>query len=128
MGRWTRVCAGGTFVLGVLGETAPRPARAPHLNAIIADVCTAWGIDELALRAPGRRRDAAQARAAVGLLATDMGAATLAQVAVRFGRDIATISRRAARLRLDARQDPALGGQLEALQRRLKSDNAITQA
>jgi hypothetical protein len=57
-----------------------------------------------------------------------MGAATLAQVAVRFGRDIATISRRAARLRLDARQDPALGGQLEALQRRLKSDNAITQA
>jgi hypothetical protein len=62
------------------------------------------------------------------LLATDMGAATLAQVAVRFGRDIATISRRAARLRLDARQDPALGGQLEALQRRLTSDNAITQA
>jgi hypothetical protein len=49
-----------------------------------------------------------------------MGAATLAEVAVRFGRDIATISRRAARLRLDARQDPALGGQLEVLQRRLK--------
>ena len=123
-----RVSGGDAFVLGVLGETAPRPARAPHLNAIIADVCTAWGIDEPALRAPGRRRDAAQARAAIGLLAADMGAATLAEVAVRFGRDIATISRRVARLRLDARQDPALGGRLEALQRRLESKNAITQA
>jgi REP-associated tyrosine transposase len=114
-----RVSGGDAFVAGVLGPTANRPERAPSLSAIIAGVCAEWSLDETALRDPGRRRDAARARAAVGWLAAETRAATLTQVASQLGRDIATLSRQVARLGADARLDGALGRRLEALRRRV---------
>jgi len=123
-----RVSGSDEFVRGVLGTTPPRLQRTPNLSTIIGGVCVAWGLDEPALRAPERQRDAARARAVIGWLAVEMRAATLTEVARRFGRDVATVSRQVARLGLDARLDEALGERLESLRRRLQRRNAKTQA
>ena len=122
-----RVLGDEAFVRGILGASGgPRPV--PRLNAIIAGVCAAWGTDEAALRAPGRWHEAAQARAAIGWLATQTQSASLSQIALHFGRDIATISRQVGRLATDARRDQALGARLEDLLRSLESNDATTQA
>ena len=122
-----RVLGDEAFVRGVLGASrGSRPA--PRLDAIIAGVCAFWGTNEAELRAPGRRHGAARARAAIGWLATETRAAALSEIAVHFGRDIATISRQVGRLAMDARRDQALGARLVDLRRSLESNNARTQA
>ena len=122
-----RVLGDEVFVCRILGASR-RPRVVPHLSAIIEGVCAAWGTDEAALRAPGRRHEAAQARAAIGWLATQTQAAALSRIALHFGRDISTISRQVGRLATDARRDQALGARLADLRRSLESNNATTQA
>ena len=122
-----RVLGDQAFVRGALGVSR-EVRRVPCLSAIIAGVCAAWETDEATLRAPGRRRDAARARAAVGWLATQMDAAALSGIARHFGRDIATLSRQVGRLGMDARRDQGLGRRLGEVRDRLESENATTQA
>ena len=123
----TRVLGDPAFVQGALGVSR-EPRRVPCLSAIVAGVCAAWETDEATLRAPDRRRDAARARAAIGLLATQMGAAALSRIARDFGRDIATLSRQVGRLAMDARRDQSLARRLAEVCGNLESENATTQA
>ena len=118
-----RIQGDEAFVRSVLGGSE-RPMPTPELSAIIAGVCAAWMTEEAELQAPGRRHAAAQARAAIGWLATTTGAAALGQVALHFGRDIATLSRQVGRLEADVRSAPALAGQLAELRRRIAGDDA----
>ena len=69
-----------------------RPPKPPSLPAIVAYVCTGASMREAELRAPGKSRAAAHARALVGLLAARSKAATLTAVAGRFHRDLSTLS------------------------------------
>ncbi|MBU0484182.1 MAG: transposase [Proteobacteria bacterium] len=63
------------------------------LAAIIAYVCEQHNVDEKELRHPSRRRDYAELRGVIGLLAVQLKAAPLAEVAKHFNRDISTLSR-----------------------------------
>jgi len=96
-----------------------RAGTVPSLEQIVRHVCNAYGLTAAELESPRRLRRPAQARAVIGLIATETGAATLTEVASRFGRDIATLSismrrltqenvdgyRRARRLRDELRRD-----------------------
>jgi REP-associated tyrosine transposase len=92
------------------------------LDGLVAHVCAGYRLDEAALRAPGRQRIAAQARALVGWLVLQTKAATLAAVALRFGREASGLGRQVARLEREARADAS---RARALQRHL---NTISQA
>jgi putative transposase len=114
-----RVWGDEAFLGEVLG-TSPTPGQTPQLKAIIAAVCAAWDTDEAALRSSGRQREPARARAAIGWLGVQMRAATLSQIAVHFGRDVATMSRQVGRLVAEARRDQALGARLADVRHRLE--------
>ena len=122
-----RVSGSDAFVSDVLGIAGQGPRRTPSLSAIIAGVCAAWHLDEQALVLPGRRRDTALARAAIGWLAAETKAATLTEVARHFGRDVATVSRQVRQLTEAVRADPTLGRRLEAVQRRIGRRDVTTQ-
>jgi REP element-mobilizing transposase RayT len=92
------------------------------LDELVAHVCAGYGIDEKALAAPGRQRDAARARALIGWLALHTKVSTLAEISRRYGREASGLSRQVARLEQEARADARKG---KALQRHL---NAINQA
>lgn len=123
-----RVQGDEEFVRETLGGSWDRAGGpVPCLDTVIAHVCACWGTTEAALRAPGRQRGPAQARAAIGWLAAQTRAAALGEVARRLGRDIATVSRQVNRLAADAREDRALAERLADLGR-FGGDNATTQA
>jgi REP element-mobilizing transposase RayT len=106
-----------------LRQHLPIDRRAPAtLDEVVAHVCAGYGIDEKALAAPGRQRDAARARALIGWLALHTKASTLADVSRRYGREPSGLSRQVARLEAEARADARKG---KALQRHL---NTINQA
>jgi putative transposase len=72
--------------------------KAPSLKQIVAHVCNGYGLTEGALKAPGRGRQPAQARALVAWLATQSRACTLAEVAEHFSRSPSTLSHLVAKL------------------------------
>lgn len=99
-----------------------RPQGRISLDAIVAHVCAGYRLDEAALRAPGRQRVAAQARALVGWLALQTNATTLAHVARHFGREASGLGRQVGRLQRQARADT---GKARSLQQHF---SAISQA
>ncbi len=86
-----RVVGEEDFVKKVLPRKA-HATRPPSLSAIVAHVCRSASLSEPALKAPGKGRSPAQARALIGWLCVKSKAATLTQVATHFHREISTIS------------------------------------
>ena len=66
------------------------------LDDIVAVVCRVFDTHEDELIAPGRKMAPSRIRGVIGLLAQEMGDATLTAVAERFGRDVSSISRNVA--------------------------------
>jgi chromosomal replication initiation ATPase DnaA len=95
---------------------------AMDLNALVGYVCAGFGLSERQLRAAGRQRHPARARALIGWLAMEAGTATLTAVAARFGREPSGLSRQVVALAKGANTDPDAA---RDLQRHL---NAITHA
>lgn len=87
----SRVVGEEDFVRQVL-PTKERAAKAPSLERIVAQVCLSASMNEATLKAPGKARAAAQARALVAWLAIKTQAATLTRVADLFDRDLSTLS------------------------------------
>jgi len=87
----TRVVGEEDFVKKVLPSKTRGP-KAPALSAIVAQVCESASMSEAALKAPGKGRPQAQARALIGWLAVKSKAATLTRVATYFHRDLSTLS------------------------------------
>jgi REP element-mobilizing transposase RayT len=87
----SRVVGEEDFVRKVLPRKARGP-KPPSLSAIVAHVCRSASMSEAALKAPGKGRAAAQARALVGWLAVKCKATTLTQVAAHFHRELSTLS------------------------------------
>ena len=114
----SRVVGEEDFVRQVLPAKA-RAAKAPSLERIVAQVCRSVSMSEAALKAPGKARPAAQARALVGWLAIKTKAATLTRVADRFDRDLSTLSHAVSALEERSRNSEgfanALNKQLDAI-------------
>ena len=98
---------GGTTDKRVIGEddfvkaATKRPESAenpPTLQAIIDYVSRLQALDSSSLAAPGRSRQAAQARTLIAWLAVQTRAATLEKVAHRFNRSASTMSHLVTRL------------------------------
>jgi REP element-mobilizing transposase RayT len=105
-----------------LQAIAIQPKARINLDTLVTHVCAGYKLSEAELRAPGRQRITAQARALIGWLVMQTKASTLTQVAERFGREASGLSRQVARLDAEARADAS---RARALQRHL---NTINQA
>ncbi len=108
----SRVVGEEDFVKKVL----PRKARAPKpppLAAIVAQVCRSASLSEAALKAPGKGRAEAKARALVGWLARKSNAATLSRVATHFHRELSTLSHAVSALEERSRNSESLANVLE---------------
>jgi REP element-mobilizing transposase RayT len=92
-----RVVGGEDFVKRVRPKREAK-IKAPSLKQVVAYVCEGYGLTEAALRAPGKGRQAAQARTLVAWLAVQARSCTLAEVAHHFARDPSTISHLVTRL------------------------------
>jgi putative transposase len=101
---------------------AVQPKGRVSLDTLVAHVCAGYKLAEAELRAPGRQRITAQARALIGWLVMQTKVSTLTEVAGRFGREASGLSRQVARLDAEARADAS---RARALQRHL---NTIRQA
>jgi len=86
-----RVVGEEDFVDTVLPKKA-RTRKPPSLSVIVAHVCRSASMSEAAVKAPGKGRAAAHARALTGWLAMKSKAATLTRVAVFFDRELSTLS------------------------------------
>lgn len=86
-----RVVGEEDFVKKVLPGKA-KATRPPTLSAIVAHVCRSASLSEAALKATGKDRSPARARALIGWLCVRSKAATLTQVANHFHRELSTIS------------------------------------
>lgn len=93
----SRVVGETDFLKGVL-IPSERPIKPPALARLVDHVCQASGLKPAALRAPGRNRQAAQARTLVAWLAVQARSCTIAEVAHYFSRDPSTMSHMVARL------------------------------
>ena len=86
-----RVVGEEDFVKKVLPRKI-RETKPPSLSAIVAHVCQSVSMSEAALKAAGKGRSQAQARALIGWLAVKSKAATLTRVAAHFRRELSTLS------------------------------------
>lgn len=112
---------GGQFDNRVIGEEAfvnkvlpkaPEPTSRPTLYAIVEQVCTSASLDEAQLRERGKARTPARARAIVGWIALQSGAATLTEVASLFDRDVSTLSHAIAALEQRSRNSESFANAL----------------
>ena len=95
-----RVVGEEAFLKKVLKVLPRREAKIkpPSLRQIVAYVCDGYRLTEGALKAKGRGRQTAQARALVAWLATRFRSCTLAEVAEHFSRSPSTLSHLVANL------------------------------
>lgn len=90
----------------------PRREKPPRLTAIEAYVCEQYALTKQALRAEGRSRLPAEARALLAWLAVKSKASTLANLARYVGRDISTLSHALSRLEERSRNSPGFASTL----------------
>lgn len=115
----SRVLADDGFVKQVLKRAdrqARRSGRAPPtLEAIVGRVAAAYGLEPAALAGPSRGRSVSEARGVAGHLSLAHGAASLSDVAGRFGRELSTMSRVVGRVEARAARDPAFKARLRGI-------------
>jgi REP element-mobilizing transposase RayT len=117
-----RVLGDDEFVERALAAAGERPDNPPSLAAIVAVVAREYGMEAAELAGPSRARLMSEARGLAGLIARDLGAASLTQVARQFRRDQSNIGRAVRRVEERAAGETGV----EASLRKLK--NALTHA
>jgi len=90
---------------------------APRLDEIIACVCQQYQVEKNDLVAKGRTRRMAEARAVTGWLAIELTSATLSDVAMTYGRDIATLSGALRKVRERAQKESEFSVYLDNLRK-----------
>ena len=100
----TRVLGDDRFLETVLGEPGRSKARLPSFQEATAMVSKAYSLSVSELKAAGRSRRAAEARALVGLIVVQLSIDTLTAAASYFGRDVSTLSTGIKRLTIKIRQ------------------------
>ena len=112
-----RVVGEADFLKKVLPKKKAQ-IKPPSLKQIVAHVCQGYGLTEGALKAPGKGRQTAQARALVAWLAVQSRSCTLVKVAEHFSRSPSTLSHLVANLEKLSRSS---GKSTEALRKHLYS-------
>lgn len=107
----SRVVGEEDFVKKVLPGKARAP-KPPSLSAIVEHVCRSASLSEATLKAPGKARAEAKARALVGWLALKSKAATLTRVADHFHRELSTLSHAVSALEERSRNSESLANAL----------------
>lgn len=101
-GKDGRVLADDRFLQKVLGKSrAPLPEVT--LQEIAALVSRDYGLDDSELRGPSRNRVLSEARAVIGWLARQLGAASTKETAFFFHREASTFSRHIGKIDAEAR-------------------------
>ena len=111
----TRVVGEEDFLKKVIPRHEAK-VKPPSLKRIVAYVCEGYGLTEAALRAPGKGRQQAQARALVAWLAVQLRSCPLAEVATHFSRSPSTLSHLVANLEKPSHSS---GASAEALRNHL---------
>jgi len=91
-GEDSRLLGDDRFMDKALAHLPIPRSPAPGLDDIIHCVCNQYEMERIDLTAKGRTRKASEARAVIGWLAAELNSSTLSEVAITFGRDIATMS------------------------------------
>lgn len=108
----SRVVGEEDFVRKVLPKK-PRGPKPPTLSAIVAHVCRSASLSEAALKAPGKGRAQANARALAGWLARKSQAVTLTRVADHFHRELSTLSHAVSALEERSRNSESFANDLD---------------
>lgn len=87
-----RVLGNDDFLESVTGSRGEK-ARPTSLDHIIESVCEKYGVTQQDLDSVSRKRILTRVRAEIGFLAREAGVATITEVARRFGRSQAGLSR-----------------------------------
>ncbi len=115
-----RVLGDDDFVRGALKLS--RQKYQPRLNPdkVFAVVEQSFKLSEQELAAPGKARQAAEARAFIAWLYLHTGCATLTNLGERLNRDISTLSSSIRRLDLKAKKDQQLAERMQLLLKRVR--------
>jgi chromosomal replication initiation ATPase DnaA len=89
------------------------------LESLIKRVCKDYKLSEQALRAPGKQRRAAEARAVIAFIVREAPQLTLAALGARMQRDSTTLSASIQRLLTRTQQDKALAARLARARRQI---------
>jgi len=116
-----------TFIDRVLGQTGRKVDRTLNLERVVNHVCHRYGIEQRALKTPGKDRLFSEVRGMAAWLVLETGCATLTELARVTERDISSLSSAAKRLQLRARNDARLASIKEDLLHSIEQ-NAIVQA
>ncbi len=108
----TRVVGEEDFANAMLRKKARGP-KPPSLRAIVAYVCRSASMTEAELKAPGKGRAPAHARALAGWLAVHSKAVTLTQVANHFHRELSTLSHAVSALQERSRKSESFASALK---------------
>ncbi len=117
--RGERLLGDDTFIREALEKAKKSTSPELSLDTVIAKVCEAYALREEDLRANGKKRRPAQARATVAWLVREHPRLTLAELSRRMNRDIATLSAAIERLLSRSEADLALARWLEVLKEEL---------
>lgn len=105
------------FAEEVLSKFNERDHRLLVIPAMIAAVCTLYGLTPEALRAPGKTRPASENRALVALRAREASHLSLIELGFYLDRDLAALSQAARRLAAEKADNSGLSARNDALHR-----------
>jgi REP element-mobilizing transposase RayT len=117
-----RLLGDDVFVERALAAVTEKPAEPPSLEAVVAAVAEAYGVEAAALAERTRARHLAQARGLAGLIVRETGAASLSALAARFGRDQSSCSRAVSRVEEALAADEQLRKRAEAAKNAIMHD------
>ncbi len=114
-----RVLGDDDFVRGALKLSRQKYQPRLSPDKVFAVVERAFRLSEQELAAPGKARQAAEARAFLAWLYMHTGCDTLTNLGERLNRDISTLSSSVRRLELKAKKDEQLSEKIQLLLRRV---------
>lgn len=107
-------------------NVARRWLCSPKLEEIVSVVCTAYGIDSVALQHPGKHRLASEARAVVAYFAFEFGAGDGSRVAATVVRTRDNVYRSVAQMRSRIATDRHLRRRIAALRHQIHQSSGLT--
>lgn len=115
-----RILGNDDFSEKALAHAEERLKSRLSIAGVINAISTVYAIEVATLIAPGKTQPAGEARAVAALLVTEAEGLSLTELAVYVGRDIASLSKAAGRIRKKCNSDRALGSRLALIGNVLK--------
>ena len=114
-GTDSRILGNDQFIDRVLKKEEKRSRRRVNFDRIIEQVCKSFALEEGTLLVSGRDHTVSKARGMAAWIVLERGIGTLAELSRRTGRDVATLSSAAKRLKIRSEKDLELAGKMRKL-------------